>query len=212
MTLVYLIRHGETDWNREEVFRGRADRPLSPRGLRQADSLGRALGARPIDAVVASPLRRATETAAPVAHAHALAVETHEGLNDLDFGSWQGQARQTVRERQPEMWRQWETAPQSVVFPGGESLADVSRRADSALRGLVERLAGKTVAVVTHRVVLKVLIGSLFGGGLEFFWRFRLDTTSVTTVRFERSGPVLESFNDTAHLTGVDDEKNLGDF
>ena len=141
-----------------------------------------------------------------------LAAELHEGLNDLDFGSWQGQAKQAVRERQPELWKQWETAPHSVVFPGGESLVDVSRRAEAALRELVERLDGGKLAVVTHRVVLKVLMGSLLGGGLESFWRFRFDTTSVTTVRFGRRGPVLESFNDTAHLAGVDDEARLGDF
>jgi broad specificity phosphatase PhoE len=212
VTRVYLVRHGETDWNREEVFRGRADRPLSDRGQRQAEALGRAMAARTVDAVVAGPLRRATETAEPIARAQGLTVATDAGLDDLDFGEWQGQAKADVRQRYPELWRQWETAPHTVVFPRGESIVDVQRRAVAALDALVRSMNDKHVAVVTHRVVLKVLLCHLLGAGLDSFWRLRFDTTSVSVVAFGTRGPVLESFNDTAHLAGVDDAARLGDF
>ncbi len=212
MTRVYLVRHGETDWNREEVFRGRADRPLSDRGRRQAEALGRAMAARTVDAVVAGPLRRATETAEPIARDHGLTVAVDDGLDDLDFGEWQGQAKADVRRRYPELWRQWESAPADVVFPAGEGIADVQRRAVAALDRIVARTPDGHVAVVTHRVVLKVLLCHLLGAGLGSFWRLRFDTTSVTLVAFGKRGPVLESFNDTAHLAGVDDDARLGDF
>jgi broad specificity phosphatase PhoE len=212
VTRFWLIRHGETDWNREQVFRGRADRPLSERGLRQAEALGRGMASRAVDAVVSGPLRRAVETAEPVARAHGLAVETHDGLNDLDFGAWQGLAKDVVRERYADLYARWQEAPESVVLPGGESLGDVERRAVAAIDGLVRRFPERHVAVVTHRVVLKVLVCSLLGAGLGAFWRFRFDTTSVSLLGRGGRGPVLESLNDTSHLAGVDDAARLGDF
>jgi broad specificity phosphatase PhoE len=211
VTRVFLVRHAETDWNRDEVFRGRADRPLSERGRRQAEAVGRAFAPRPLRAVYSAPLLRARETAEPIARPHGLPVVLEEGLNDLDFGAWQGLAKAEVRERHAELYRQWESAPHTVVFPGGEGLAEVQGRAAAALDSIVRRHPEQAVAVITHRVVLKVLLGELLGAGLEAFWRFRFDTTSVTVLRFGRRGPELEGFNDTAHLAGVDDQARGSD-
>ena len=90
MVEIILARHGETDWNAEEVFRGRADIELNGRGRRQAEMLAGSLSEAKLEAVYSSPLQRARDTAEAVARRHQLKVAVSPGLIDCDFGQWQG--------------------------------------------------------------------------------------------------------------------------
>lgn len=102
---LYLVRHGETEWNRESVFRGTADVPLNRQGLAQARAVGRRLRAVPVAAIFSSPLTRARATAEAIAHHHRLPVELDPGLGDLCFGEWQGLGQEEVRRRHPDLYR-----------------------------------------------------------------------------------------------------------
>ena len=99
MTEIILIRHGETEWNVEEVFRGRIDIELNQNGIKQAKLLAEYLSKRKIDAIYSSPLQRAVKTAEIIAGYHKLNVGIAPGLIDFDFGEWQGLSLQEVRDR-----------------------------------------------------------------------------------------------------------------
>ena len=201
MTTLYIVRHGETAWNAEEIFRGRADVPLNATGLRQAALLGDYFGEKPLDAVFTSPMARAYRTAASIATARGLApVETPE-LIDLDFGVWQGLARADVKQRWPELYRAWREHPERVRFPDGESLEDVRARLGRLLKRVAEHPGG--VALVTHRVVAKVLILMLRGLAETHFWDIRLDNAAVTEFELTPGGWILGGHNRTGHLAAL---------
>lgn len=199
MLVVKIIRHGETRWNREEIFRGRADIELNENGLKQAQLVADYLAAEKITAVYSSPLKRALATAEPIARLHQLQVTVAPELNDLDCGEWQGLSREEVRQRYGSLYNQWLTVPHLVTIPGGENLSDVRKRVLSLI-GKIIRINEGTVVLVSHRVVNKILICALLGLENSAFWNIRVDTCSLTTFIYENSRFVLAGHNDTCFL------------
>lgn len=201
MAMIYLVRHGRTGWNREEIFRGRADISLDEFGRRQAQAVADSLAGQPITAIFTSPLSRARETAAAVAARAGLDYRVEEGLTDIDYGAWQGLPDRDVASRYPELYRLWHRRPQEVRFPEGESLEAVAGRAWPVLQRVATDARGATVVVVAHRVVNKVLLCRVLGLGLEAFWRIRQDTACVNLVEHADKGWIVHRLNDTCHLT-----------
>ena len=107
MTEIILARHGETEWNVKEVFRGRIDIELNETGVKQAELLAEYLGEANLDAIYTSPLKRALETAKTIAGYHKLDVDIAPGLVDLNYGEWQGLSHQEVRDKYRELYTQW---------------------------------------------------------------------------------------------------------
>lgn len=203
MVEVILARHGETDWNVGEVFRGRADVELNGTGLRQADLLGEYLSGEKIDFIYSSPLKRAVQTAEAVARPHALEVDVVQDLIDIDFGEWQGLSLREVEEKYPELYRDWRDTPEQVRVPGGESLEDVRRRAVPFVEDAVMRCGEGKIAFISHRVVNKVLICMLLGLGNAHFWNVRLDTGGITRFICGDGRVVLTGHNDTSYLNTI---------
>ncbi|MBC7082787.1 MAG: histidine phosphatase family protein [Firmicutes bacterium] len=200
---IILIRHGQTKWNREEVFRGRADIPLDETGVAQAEATGAALSHIKITAVYSSPLARANETGRIIARPHGLGVQLVDDLADIDCGAWEGLPVEEARSRYPDMFQAWQRVPHTVTFPGGESLDKVARRAASALDRIAAAHAqGETVAVVSHRVVNKLLLLRVLGLGSSAFWKIRQDTCCLNIIEHGPGGYVLHLLNDRCHLTG----------
>jgi probable phosphoglycerate mutase len=198
MKTVYLIRHGETQANRDGVFRGRGEVPLSPAGVKQAGELRAHFAALPVQRVFSSPLQRAAQTAAACFPGRA--VELQELLNNLDLGAWSGRRKKEIAGEEPELWRRWLEEPERMSFPGGESLAAMKARARHFNRLLAE--AGEErIAVVTHRSVLKALLAEALGLGERWFWKFHLDNASVSVLLHDAArGFVLAKLNGTEHL------------
>jgi len=205
MTRIVLVRHGQTVWNREARFRGQADVELDEFGLRQAEATGRYVAARwPVVAVYASPMRRAMQTAEPIARAQGLTAHPLEGLLDIDFGAWQGNLADEVAQRHPDLYRAWLEAPHTVHFPGGERLDDVRSRVVAALDEVIARHPGQTVALVSHTVVNRVLLCAVLGLGNEHFWRLQQDTCAVNVFDVEQDSTfTIALLNDTCHLQGL---------
>lgn len=200
-TRIVLIRHGETSWNRDKVFRGRADVPLNEEGLSQAAMTGEALSEVALNAVFSSPLERARQTARAVADRHGLEVQEDPAFTDINFGEWQGVPHREVEQRYPEEYCNWRERPHCLAVPGGETLAEVRERAWRRLEELVAEWEGRTVAVVSHRVVLKLLLLSALGLENRDFWRLKQDTCAINVVDYsEGYGFVLNRFNETCHL------------
>ena len=195
---ILIIRHGQTELNAREMFRGHLDVDLDEIGHRQVAALADYLVERDISVVLSSPLVRATSTAAPVAARHGLGVTIVPELADFDFGEWQGRALSEVAEACPDLFRQWQAVPHEVRIPGAETLADVWRRSGRVITEASRR--GGTVLICSHRVVNKLLILRLLGLGMRHFWRIRQDTCGVTSFTCEHGGYVLERHNDRSFL------------
>jgi broad specificity phosphatase PhoE len=204
-TRIVLVRHGQTAWNKDVRFRGRADVELDGFGLRQAEATGRYVAARwPVVAVYASPMRRAMQTAEAVARAHGLTAHPLPGLLDVDFGQWQGLSPDEVAQRSPDLFRAWAEAPHTVHFPGGESLDDVRQRILAGLDEVVARHRGQAVALVSHTVANRVLLCAILGLSNASFWRLGQDTCAVNVFDVEDDGAfTLLLLNDTCHLQGL---------
>lgn len=211
MTTVYLVRHGQTAWNREEVFRGRADIPLNATGRKEAQLTGQYLRGISMDAIYSSPLSRTLETAEAIARYQGKEVQILEGLIDIDFGGWQGISHEVVRERYAGLYRQWKESPHLVRFPEGESLEEVRKRALGVVHGVIRDHAGETLVMVSHRVVNKIVICGLLGLDNSHFWQIGQDTGCIDVLEFEE-GFTLRCLNDTSHLRTIEGEKVRIDF
>lgn len=195
-----FIRHGETEWNAAETFRGRADIPLNENGFKQAALLGEYLKDEKIDIVYSSPLQRAVKTAEAVALHHNLSVNIADNLNDIDCGSWEGLTLKEVKEKYGEVYQDWVDTPEQVKIPGGESLDDVKNRALPLVQDAITRLAEGKIALVSHRAVLKVLIAALLTLDNAAFWNFKIDNGGITRFVFDGNRAVLINHNDTSFL------------
>ena len=210
MTKVMLIRHGDTDWNVEEIFRGRADVELNEIGIKQAELLAKYFADERIVAIYSSPLKRALKTAEIIAVSHHIDVITAPELIDFEYGEWQGLSHDTVKEKYKALYDEWLTNPHLVKVPKGESLDDVRKRATSLVDRIIIKHEG-TVALVSHRVVGKVLICALLGLDNSHFWTIRLATCGITTFVYEKKGFVLTGHNDTSFLKPLG-KATLSDF
>ncbi|MGE5141201.1 MAG: histidine phosphatase family protein [Rudaea sp.] len=195
-----LIRHGETDWNKGERFRGRSDVGLNAAGLEQAREIANWFAGIKLDAIYSSPLPRALETAAPLAAQHDLQVEPSADLLDIDYGAWQGLSEEEARAKNPELWDLWLKAPGRVRFPGGESIRQVRNRIENGLRSLSEDHLGERVALVSHRITCHVILCYVLGLPNDALWRVRQDVACINKFK-EREGQfTVTLLNSTAHL------------
>lgn len=206
-----LARHGETDWNVNEVFRGKLDVELNETGREQARLMADYLAESRISAVLSSPLKRARETAQAVATCQGIEVTVAPELVDMDFGDWQDLSIKTVQDKYPEFFSRWLEQPNHLKVPGGESLLDVRERA----LGLISRITAQNkgdALLVSHRVVSKVLICALLGLNDSHFWNIKLDICGITTFSVENRRFVLSGHNDTSFLRPHQQKSPLADF
>jgi len=203
MVEVILARHGETDWNTEKIFRGRADVALNAIGLRQAELLGEYLSRGKIDVVYSGPLQRAVRTAGAIAAPHGLEVNIVSNLNDIDCGEWQGLSLREVKKKYGELYQDWLDTPEQVRLPGGETLEEVRSRVMPFVEDVLMRCGEGRVVLVSHRLVHKVLICALLGLGNSSIWSFQLDTGGITRFVYDGDRVVLTAHNDTSYLKPV---------
>ncbi len=189
--MLILVRHGRTVLNAHGLLQGRSDNPLDELGQRQAKETAAAIG--PIDRVIASPLRRAQETAAQFG----MPVETDPRWVEYDYGSLEGTP---VAEVPPEIWELWKTDG-SYAPPGGESYDALHERVLAACDDLVEEIRTKRVVVVSHVSPIKAAIGWVLGLPPTAGRRYHLDVASISRISCGTHGPVLRSYNETWHLT-----------
>jgi broad specificity phosphatase PhoE len=200
---IVLIRHGQTEWNREERFRGRVDIDLDEMGSRQAEAAAQRIAQWEVAAIYSSPLKRALATAGIIAKRLGLPVEPLDGINDMDFGVWQGLSVSEAREKYPDLFDLWRYSPQRLKIPEGESLEDVQNRVDATINDLAARYENETVALVTHRVVCKVLLCHLLGLDNSHFWQIAQDATAINTFEVRGGIPTVRLINDTCHLRAL---------
>lgn len=212
MTHIYLVRHGQTAWNREEIFRGRSDVPLDETGLKQAELAGLYFKELKLDAIYSSPLSRAWQTAERIAAPHGLRVQPLQGIIDMSFGQWEGHPHEEIKRMDPETYRLWREEPHRAKLPGGETLDEVRERAMAALEEVIRIHPEGTIVLVSHRVVNKVLLCGILGLDNSHFWQIIQDTTAINLIRYQRGRYFLALMNETCHLKPLKNEVTRVDF
>ena len=200
MTRFILVRHGQTEWNRVERFRGRADLSLDETGLRQALAAALKLKDHDIAAIYSSPLKRALETASVIARQLGIPVTPSEGLIDIDFGSWQGLSPEEAATQDIELYSKWLEHPHEVRFPQGESLEEVRHRVVATVEQIAAEHSDQTVVLVSHKVVCQVLLIAMLGLDNSHFWQVRQDVCAINTFEFSAGFSTVTHLNDTCHL------------
>ena len=199
-TTILLVRHGETAWNREKIFRGVHDVPLNENGRAQARHLARALASRRVDVAYSSPLSRARETAEIALAPHGIEALAHPGLADFNYGLWTGLRDDVVAQKWPEEHARWTTEPHLAHPPEGDTLRTVFERAFGCVEALVRQHEGRTVALFAHRVVNKLLVLGMLGLGLARFPYIRQDNCCVNEFEWAAGEYVVVSLNDVSHV------------
>jgi broad specificity phosphatase PhoE len=191
--LLILVRHGQTEANRSGLLLGRSDVGLTAIGRAQAAALCAAVRrTAQVDAVIASPLSRARETAA----CFEVPVEIDDRWIEIDYGGYEGRRLADVP---ASLWDAWRADP-DFVPDGGESLVACGRRVAEACDAVRARAASDDVVVVTHVSPIKAGVAWALGVGPDVVWRMHCDLASITRISVSGRRPVLHSYNELSHL------------
>ncbi|HTU68733.1 MAG TPA: histidine phosphatase family protein [Candidatus Baltobacteraceae bacterium] len=197
--MIYIARHGESDWNREGRYQGQRESHLTEVGIAQARALADALADSEITRIIASPLARCVDTARPLTERLGLSLEQDRDLIEIAHGAWEGRLRADIVREDPEALRTWREHPERARFEGGETLADVERR----WLAFVARLGrADNVAIVTHDVLVRVAILTAMHRPLARLWEPRVLNGGYAAFRGGGSWELLEECADE-HLRGL---------
>ena len=205
-----LVRHGETDWNKQRRVQGLTDLELNATGRKQAEALAEALKDENIDAIYASPLKRARDTANAIGRYHQVEVVTLDGLREMDAGEVDGLTYDEMRSRYGDFLEKWIQDCTAVRPPGGCTLHELQDQVWAAIQEIVERERQRTadpghepngvVVVVAHFFPILSILCRALGLDLSQCRRMKLDLASMCTLEFNPTRTVLVSMNDTCHL------------
>jgi len=195
-TVVLLVRHGQTPTT-GAVLPGRArGLHLAEAGTKQAERVAERIAElKHVDAIYASPLERARETAAPIGAARSLKVQVDRGLVECDFGEWTGAELKTLM-KLPE-WRTVQQAPSTFRFPAGESFTEMQARMVTAVDRLRAKHPGGTIVCVSHADPIKALVAHAMGTHLDLFQRIVISTCSVSAIAYTGGAPIVLTVNST---------------
>jgi probable phosphoglycerate mutase len=202
-TRVILIRHGETAWNRATRIQGHTDIPLSALGLAQAERLAAALADESLDAVYASDLSRARETAEALARGRGLSVQVDRGLRERAFGRFEGLSWDEIAQSYPDDSARWRRREPDFPVGGGESLVTFSARCIAATRRAAAAHPGQNIALVAHGGVLDCLYRAATRTALDAPRSWQLGNATINRLLATNEGFTLVGWNDDHHLAGL---------
>ncbi len=196
---VFLVRHGQTEWNDQKRVQGHTDVHLDSRGKEQASLLGEALSKEGIERILTSDLMRAKDTAEIVGLRIGLPIELSSKLRERSFGEWEGFTYEVFTGRFGELTSSSDQDPHSVAPPGGESLMDLRQRLKEVAEDIVKRQ--KSTLVVSHGGACGILLCELLQIPQSSTRKFRFDNAAITEINFYRDGNrSLIRHNDSSHF------------
>lgn len=200
-TILYLARHGQSEWNNQALITGQLDPMLSPRGEQQSAALADCLAGETLAAIYATGLQRTVQTATPVARAKGLPIVQVPELNELHMGVLQGRLRD---ERDPEaqaLWQQWQADVWNFRVPGGERFDEFTDRVTAALAAILQRHRGERILLVGHRATNRVVMGELMRWPRERWAEIRLRNKYFYRIRLG-DPPAIDSYVLSGSKTG----------
>lgn len=208
MKRLMLIRHGQTDWNLEERWQGHVDVPLNAEGVEQARLVAARLAREGVTAVYSSDLTRAQMTAAQIAAAHALPVQTDNRWREMNLGVFQGLTWHEIKARYPKEVDDMQRDYMGYAAPQGESRRAMQQRTYASLQEIVASAAdGSLSVIVSHGGTIRVTLLRLFQE--QQIEKRSISNTSVTTIETDGATWRLVKFADTSHLVGAKDHESL---
>lgn len=204
MTLtLYLLRHGQTELSRADVFCGSGlDPELTPEGLQMAQAFATAYHLQSWSAVYCSGLRRSAATAQPLCGELGIAAEVRAELNEIGYGKWEGLTKQVVDRDYHDDYISWLADPAWHAPTGGELAITIARRSLQAVDEIKQQHTNGNVLVVSHKATIRIILCSLLGIDVgRFRYRFACPVGSLSVVEFSAAGPMLQSLADRSHLS-----------
>lgn len=200
MGSVIFVRNGETDWDRSGKLLGRADVELNETGIEQVRLIAERLNRIQINAIFASPLRRAVETAKLIGLSVSRGPVSGEGLLDFNYGDWEGKTPAELEKKDGRRYGEWLKHPDRVQIPCGESLKELRGRAFKFLVEHTSRLVEQPNVIVSHEMVGRILVCAVMDLPNDYVWRIPQDHAGITIFEPSGDGYHLRTLNDTAHL------------
>ena len=205
-----LVRHGETNWNKESRFQGIRDIPLNDNGRSQGRQAATFLQNIPIDFAVSSSMLRPKETAEIILEEHpGVPLETTPELIEICHGLWEGMLETEIKAEYSDLLQQWKDQPETVQMPEGENLQQVWDRGVAAWNKIAAEHSNtdtpQTGLVVAHDAINKVILCYLLGLKPENFWNIKQGNGAVSVIDYPQGAagkPVLQAINITTHLSG----------
>ena len=203
--IIYLVRHGETDWNKEGRYQGVTDIPLNEQGLAQARACHEALKEVHFDRIIASDLVRARVTAETICGDRPIEVKVDPRLREFNFGQWETMRVDEIETSWPGMIDLMYREPENTRIPGGETFLELQNRAWEALEEAIEAGGdGETILVAAHGVTNRMLICKMMHLPINFAWNMSQGNTGITRIFYKGMGPkdhnILNLLNDTRHV------------
>ncbi|MDC3953185.1 histidine phosphatase family protein [Polyangium jinanense] len=200
-----IVRHGQSEGNRDRVFTGHGPSPLTDRGRREAEAVARRITEKPVTAIFASDLPRALETAAPLVEKSGVPLVADPALRERNFGDLTGTSFADIEARHPDVWRALLARDPLFRPPGGESNADCRARISGFVEGLFARGVEGRIVLVSHGVAINQLLYHLLGvpASQPPPVVFRVDNCSVQRVERHEDTVRILCINDRSHLEGL---------
>ncbi len=198
---LYLLRHGETTFSQSGNFCGETNAELTPEGVQMAEAFADVYQKLKWEAVYASPMKRAVATAKPLCDAIGIDMQLRDGLREGSYGEWEGKSKQFAQENYTENYVNWLTEPAWNAPKGGETAVDIANRSMPVIAEVQETHAEGNVLVVAHKATIRIMLCSLLGIDLgRYRNRINILVASVSMVKFDVHGPLLEVLGDRYHI------------
>ena len=199
MKKIYLIRHGESEWNILKKIQGQKDIPLTKKGIQQAKLVGKRLMDENINKIYSSDLKRAYDTAKIIGDYIKIEPVYTKGFREINFGIWEGLSNNIMnREYRDEIYL-WRKEPEKLKIQGAETLYEVQERAINSLNAIVHS-EDENILIVSHGVTLKTMILGLLNMDLAYFKNLTIDNVGLSIIEFREYNKVLKLLNDTSHI------------
>lgn len=203
MGRVFLIRHGQVEWNAKNSYIGSTDLPLDHTGLNQARLLAEYLATREIAKVYSSDLQRAHQTAGVIASQLEVPLVLCRQLRELNYGAWEGVSESEVARLYPDLYSRWLVEPLSVRIPDGEHLSEFQNRVLPAFQHIASEHREDDIVIVAHKTTNRLILACLLGMDLNRYRQIGQNNACVNTVFIREDGSMsVEVINDTCHLGG----------
>ena len=208
MKTLYIVRHGETEWNKIGRYQGITNVPLNENGIAQAKACGNALKDIHFDRILSSDLSRALVTAETIRGNRQLEIKTDERLREINFGDWEKLLFTEIEERWPGLINQMYRRPDIVKVPNGESFQEVQDRAWSAVSDFLnENNEDETILITCHGGTIRTILCKLLDISISHCWNFSQGNTAINRVFYNGMGEsdhnLLNLLNDTAHVDNL---------
>lgn len=201
ITRLFLVRHGETDWNKLGKFQGSTDIELNEAGLKQAEYVAQKL-INKFDAIYSSPLKRAYKTAETIAKSKDIKPLICPGITEINFGDWEGLTVSEIEQNFPKEFAFWKKdTVEGPICGGDKSIKLACERAKASIMDIVNSNLGKDIVVVAHGGIIKAALIAIFSWDISMYHKIFLGNTSISEIYFtDELKPVIVTINDTHHL------------